>query len=97
MKMRLIDAEELRAVVIGAGKYFKCLERTEESNALRNLITWVVGKIDDAPAIEAAPVIRGKWKGYVCSVCGLSSAYGSESYCPECGAKMDEMDGGEKQ
>ena len=31
----------------------------------------------------------GRWEGYVCSECGVSSDYGSEPYCPNCGAKMD--------
>lgn len=32
---------------------------------------------------------HGRWVGYQCSVCGGSSEYGSENYCPNCGAKMD--------
>ena len=39
----------------------------------------------DAPSVANR---TGRWEGYVCSECGLSSDYGSEPYCPFCGAHM---------
>lgn len=45
--------------------------------------------IENAPTIDAVHVVHGQWNGYVCSVCGVSSEYGSENYCPNCGARMD--------
>ena len=61
--------------------------------------------IEDAPAVDAVPVVHGRWVrtvvyeedfGYIdqshCSQCGQwEHAYGN--YCLECGAKM----GGEKE
>ena len=46
-----------------------------------------------APSADVAPVVHGRWLGYECSVCGVSSEYGSSNYCPNCGAKMDGGDG----
>ena len=59
----------------------------------------------NVPAIEAAPIKHGRWERYyysyfgqhqcVCSECKDSEywkryyCYGVESYCPNCGAKMD--------
>lgn len=60
--------------------------------------------INDAPAVDAAPVVHGRWiekvdmvESYLadstevffeCSVCE-SPNYGESPYCPNCGAKMD--------
>lgn len=59
--------------------------------------------IDDAPTIDAMPVVHGRWRRIVvdrrhqiegdeCSACGF--VYGGLGivyfrYCPNCGAKMD--------
>ena len=59
--------------------------------------------IKQAPVIDAAPVVHGRWitrKGkwfayFQCSVCGEKISYPSAdgkaltNYCPNCGAKMD--------
>ena len=50
--------------------------------------------MEDAPAVDAAPVVHGRWKeGYLiykygCSCCGTRQDMISP-YCPNCGAKMD--------
>jgi hypothetical protein len=59
--------------------------------------------IDSVPAVDATPVVHGRWietlvpDGYVqkasrmrkqCSVCGWTNAC-RYKYCPNCGAKMD--------
>lgn len=59
---------------------------------------------DDVPTADVAPVVRGHWLtweerfpdratgknlGVFCSVCGNHADF-SSSYCPHCGAKMDE-------
>ena len=58
--------------------------------------------IQRAPAADVAPVVHGRWiehKKYIfgtmydCSVCGsriLNNGH-SWNYCPNCGAKMDEV------
>lgn len=61
--------------------------------------------LENAPTIEAEPIKHGRWERYyysyfgrhqcVCSECKDSEywkkyyCYGVESYCPNCGAKMD--------
>lgn len=56
--------------------------------------------IDNAPAVDAVPVVHGRWVerhhnnplgGYFmnhCSVCGMGR-YEEYNYCPNCGTKMD--------
>ena len=63
-----------------------------------------VGSIEDAPTIEAKPVVHGRWisknpHGYewifVCSNCDYVDGYpfnDRHNYCPNCGAKMDEKE-----
>lgn len=55
-----------------------------------------VGDIEDAPAVDAAPVVRGEWielheeNGHevgTCSHCRHVRIV--DNYCPNCGAKMD--------
>lgn len=53
------------------------------------------------PAVDAVPVVHGKWIAYLdgehlmperyykCSVCGDKGHRFRRNYCPECGAKMD--------
>lgn len=54
--------------------------------------------IDNAPTIEAVPVVHGRWVYGVtlnhewrkCSECLVSQEiFGCFTYCPNCGAKMD--------
>ncbi|MBQ0037834.1 MAG: hypothetical protein KBS74_04085 [Clostridiales bacterium] len=53
-----------------------------------------------APTIDAEPVVHGRWidddDGYHCSICGEDYCYlffkcELYNYCPNCGAKMDEV------
>ena len=55
--------------------------------------------IDDIPAADVAPVVRGRWvthyrsgtpagDGYVSTCCDMWNKRKSD-YCPNCGAKMD--------
>lgn len=55
-----------------------------------------VGDIEDAPAVDAAPVVRGEWielheeNGHevgTCSHCRHVRIV--DNYCPNCGAKMN--------
>ena len=55
--------------------------------------------VDEAPAVDAAPVVHGRWEiggmdgdlvgNWICSVCDGVSLDDS-NYCPNCGAKMDD-------
>lgn len=60
----------------------------------------VLRMIDDAPAADVAPVVRGRWvhlggDEWCCSACGfVITTEGSwdkptQKYCEDCGAKMD--------
>lgn len=53
--------------------------------------------INDAPTVDAAPIIHARWKwpeepphikGTVCTNCGQPT-FVLGNYCPNCGAKMD--------
>ena len=58
-------------------------------------------EIEKAPAIDVAPVVRGRWlnnldeNGFLCNVWRKCSACGGLNYskkppyCPNCGARMD--------
>ena len=65
--------------------------------------------IDDAPTVEAVPVVNGRWSdagfgelpkhapyGWACSACGGISFNNEYIYCPNCGAKMDGGDNTER-
>ena len=80
--MRLIDADELIRKI-----------RHDDKDG----IYW---EIYHAPTIETEPVRHGHWtldrhEHGVCSVCHMTSVdiIGGEfhNYCPNCGAKMDEV------
>lgn len=54
-----------------------------------------MSRIENAPAVEAEPVVRGRWKGagmgdYLCSVCDETVSGNSYRRCPYCGAHMSE-------
>lgn len=59
----------------------------------------------DAPTIEAEPIRHGRWiykeyrttkddaiGFYLCSECGRANWIKEDNYCPNCGAKMDEVE-----
>lgn len=99
--MRLIDADRLKAEIMGwcvvtddlfgMGKYYE-----------REI---VLQAIEESPTIDAVPVVRGRWRtweeqfpdrttrkknnlGVFCSACQLH-ADNMTNYCPNCGAKME--------
>ena len=85
MIMRLIDADALIEEAYAEGAY-----------------GYVDAKqIADAPTVDASPVRHGRWKcNKPCPVCGENRFKGLDAdiwadweppYCPNCGAKMDEV------
>ena len=55
-----------------------------------------VGDIEDAPAVDAAPVVHGEWielheeNGHEVGTCShCLHVRIVDNYCPNCGAKMD--------
>ena len=85
--MRLIDADALMESL--------CDELGEDEVLYRI----PPDAIDEAPTIEAAPVVHGYWVDhYICSNCGKWSTAGLDAdvwtsyeppFCPNCGARMD--------
>ena len=58
-------------------------------------ITGIKAMIENAPAIEAAPVVHGQWIAqdegltkFMCSICKGKNYGGHEKFCPNCGADM---------
>ena len=93
--MRLIDADALEESLVTA-----TLE--EEMKEITSCYCYpcrkIIEAIDNAPTIEAVPVVHGRWvpdeRGvYYCSACN-SEAYWTEygqqlfKHCQECGADM---------
>lgn len=102
VKMRLIDADALKAKIRKAEKEFRrCkIEPFERKMAFADGVGAVADLIvDEAPTIEERqhghwiehPTLFGTW---VCSECGMTiyNFYKADKlyiYCPKCGAKMD--------
>lgn len=105
MIQKLIDAYELEREM-----YRKCIDTDEEiekGRAKWDSGLWIRYKvfedtIDLAPRVDT--VKHGRWIGDVCSECGKDAlcdcdkyeTYGTihSGYCPNCGAKMDEVKDG---
>ena len=100
--MRLIDAD---AMIIALAKDRSALVNNHVQHGEICRVDETIWKVVDAPTIAAAPVVRGEWgfrsnghnitrigdyeEWHECSVCKLSADYPS-SYCPNCGAKMED-------
>lgn len=87
-KMRLIDSEKL-----GLTDFEIAMCNGDYKEALK----MVLGKIEDAPTVDAEPVKHGEWIPkitelgtmiFYCSDCSRFSDV-HWAYCPRCGAKMD--------
>ena len=90
------------------GRTDDLIPRAEDRKVVELMIVpptvWIdaAHEIDDIPAVDAAPVVHGRWienEGLpycTCSVCGGDYWFGlyeTLKYRPNCGAKMD---GGEE-
>ena len=93
--MRLIDADVLWQAMMSV-RVFHANTSREES-----LLRRCEQLVDNAPTVEAKPVVHGKWvHGYNCSECGLSymdyadadsypaSGNPLPNFCGNCGADM---------
>lgn len=90
--MRLIDADELIRM------YFD----DEDGNKTFEFVP--AEFIDSAPTVDAEPIKHGRWRHYegtlTCSVChteiydDIMELLGDDvpRYCPNCGARMDEVE-----
>ena len=91
--MQLIDVDVLRTQM--KELYEKRAEEANMTGDRAICVTWkdAVILIKDAPIVDAAPVVHGKWEVtpvYIkCSECGESFMLIPQDYCPHCGARMD--------
>lgn len=84
--MRLIDADELRKHA-----FWECYDNPDYDY---QYVT--IDQINYAPTIDAEPVKHGHWKPLgkydrECSCCYGIVDVTNFRYCPNCGAKMDEV------
>ena len=88
--MRLIDADALEEIY---KLWIPQLSSKEDEGDKRGVET-CIAVLQDAPTIEAQPVMYGKWSMFSanllsCSVCGdLIPLTEKSNFCPNCGAKM---------
>lgn len=81
--MRLIDADSL-------------IVAFEPDHDCDWYTPWIIEKINEAPTVDAVPVVRGEWKVesttffviHRCSKCKCATWLGKTNFCPNCGADM---------
>lgn len=103
--MRLIDADELMKAFEALDwmneQYAESFTNAAGNRSME--IECAEGYIDNAKTIDARPVVHARWKKGVfadatCSNCDFSicianSVIPKMRYCPNCGARMDEVVG----
>lgn len=98
--MRLIDADALMQAM-----YHRAFET--DGDTMWQSGCWVRYRaieqtVKEQPTIEAEPVKHGRWedvepslfrdKFATCSVCRVRQLLDKDSFCPNCGARMDEVE-----
>ena len=101
--MRLIDAEALEESIEQIDWYHLTRNGEMAKGAAEN--GWykeqdIYNAIEEAPTIEAKPVMHGRWVTHsdrpdslICSVCNCGFdmwKHDPHNYCPNCGVQMDE-------
>lgn len=94
--MRLIDADAFEVVTYKGTETF--------SDCFDNGVLYMLNELDKAPIVDAEPVKHGHWvkeptdtfgfdeADYHCSECRRRPVKDVlTNYCPNCGAKMDEV------
>lgn len=87
---RLIDAERLKAHYCWWAGGSKEMSIDEAKKTFDTII-------DVQPTVDAEPVRHGHWEwdgDFICSNCGERGHRNKWNYCPNCGAKMDEVEDG---
>ena len=101
----LISREAARLVIRNVKETAELFSNDDYRVGYISALSLVEGLLADAPAIDAVPVVHGRWeyhKGasvggndvWTCSECyrGYNWVDGFD-YCPNCGAKIDKEDG----
>lgn len=98
--MRLIDADALmeKYNLKDATKYGNRDAEQQNHSYSTMMLYEVADMIEDAPEIEAVPVVHGEWTkiygscmyvfSFRCSECNCLIEFDT-NFCPNCGAKMD--------
>lgn len=93
--MRLIDADVLKDGKFHSIEDWTPVERASWQWGWNDAIDAI---INSAPTVD--PIKHGHWKAwyhgdcnftYSCSICGLGDSKESTLFCPNCGARMDEV------
>ena len=90
---RLIDADKLRKEVLDLPNCYNGFSDSYDK-------AMIIDLVDEQPTVDAEPVRHGHWiiTGFMavkCSICGATQYELEDSnYCPNCGAKMDEVEDG---
>lgn len=98
--MRLIDVDALKKDYHMADDCKDCKTNVRDCEYDHVYIKMdFCGWLDDAPTVDAVPVVHGRWikkDGSIatCSICGDRwGVWSVMRHCPSCGAKMDGKDG----
>lgn len=97
-KLDLIDRKEL--IKVAERKQFTIADNTHPYKAIMIQGMYFRGIVEDAPTVDAVPVVHARWKYYhkqnvaVCTNCSferdLDTNFGKAVSCPNCGADMRE-------
>lgn len=81
------------------GYYMSMFATSDECHTARIVALEAANEIESIPAVDAAPVVHGRWKYFhkqniaVCTSCSferdLDANFGAAVSCPNCGARMD--------
>lgn len=102
--MRLIDTEELYEILChdeNHGLRVSHMDGYKDSVYLDGCGNDFLSIINKATIVDAVEVVHAQWVNpyinryghpcHCCSVCGFKASYQDKNYCPNCGAKMEEL------
>lgn len=90
MEQRLIDAN----AVIDELK--RTCDRLNDESSCRATAIGFIHLLENLPTVDAVPVVHGRWLlDGRCSECLANPLTTHKTYCPNCGAKMMEVDDGQ--
>lgn len=96
MSNDLVSREAVLKALRARGRELLKLGTSFESNIASVTALECVNIVKDAPAVDAAPVVHGRWTGNYHSHCSVCDCFDTNAYigrytnfCPNCGARMD--------